>query len=39
MTNIEITWCLGRAIADIRNVEEKILNEDDVDMLRDVRVK
>jgi hypothetical protein len=39
MTNIEITWYLGRAIADIRNIEEKLRNEEDVTMLRDMRVK
>ncbi len=39
MTNIEITWYLGRAIADIRNVEEKLRNEEDVNRLRDMRVK
>ncbi len=39
MTNIEIIWYLGRIIADIRTVEEKIMNEEDVDMLRDIRVK
>jgi hypothetical protein len=39
MTSIEIIWYLGRIIADIRTVEEKIMNEGDVDMLRDMRVK
>jgi len=39
MTDIEITWYLGRAIADIRNVEQKLRNKEDADMLRDVRVK
>ena len=39
MTNIEITWYLGRAIADIRNIEEKLRAEEDVTMLRDMRVK
>lgn len=39
MTNIEITWYLGRAIADIRNIEEKLRDEEDVTMLRDMRVK
>jgi hypothetical protein len=39
MTNIEIIWYLGRAIADIRNVEEKLRNEEDANMLRDIRVK
>lgn len=38
MTNIEITWYLGRVIADIRNVEEKLHGED-ANMLRDIRVK
>lgn len=39
MTNIEITWYLGRAIADIRNVEEKLRNEADANMLKDIRYK
>jgi hypothetical protein len=39
MTNIEITWYLGRAIVDIRNVEEKLRNEEDANILRDMRVK
>ncbi len=39
MTNVEITWYLGRAIADIRNVEEKLRNEEDANMLGDIRVK
>jgi hypothetical protein len=39
MTDIEITWYLGRAIDDIRNVEEKIRNEEDANILRDMRVK
>jgi len=39
MTNIEITWYLGRAIADIRNVEEKVSNEADANLLRDIRYK
>jgi hypothetical protein len=39
MTNIEITWYLGRAIADIRNVEEKLRDEADVNMLRDIQYK
>ena len=39
MTNIEITWYLGRAIADIRNVEEKLRNEEDANKLRDIRFK
>jgi CHAD domain-containing protein len=39
MTNIEITCYLGRAIADIRNIEEKLRKEEDVTMLRDMRVK
>jgi len=39
MTNIEIIWYLGRAIADIRNVEEKLRDEDDANMLSDIRVK
>ena len=38
MTDIEITWYLGRAIADIRNVEQK-LDEEDANILRDMRVK
>ncbi len=38
MTNIEITWYLGRAIDDIRNVEEK-LDEEDANILRDMRVE
>jgi hypothetical protein len=39
MTNIEITWYLGRAIADIRNIEEKLRDEENVTMLKDMRVK
>jgi hypothetical protein len=39
MTNIEIIWYLGRIIDDISTVEEKIMNEEDVDVLRDMRVK
>jgi hypothetical protein len=39
MINIEITWYLGRAIDDIRNVEEKLKAEEDANMLRDMRVK
>jgi hypothetical protein len=39
MTDIEITWYLGRAIDDIRNVEEKLRNEEDANILRDMRVK
>jgi hypothetical protein len=39
MTNIEITWYLGRAMADIRNIEEKLRDEENVTMLKDMRVK
>lgn len=39
MTNIEITWYLGRAIDDIRNVEEKVRNEEDANILRYIRAK
>jgi hypothetical protein len=39
MTNIEITWYLGRAIDDIRNVEEKVRDEEDANILRDIRAK
>jgi hypothetical protein len=39
MTHIEITWHLGRAIDDIRNVEEKLRNEEDATILRDIRAK
>ena len=39
MTNIEITWYLGRAIDDIRKVEEKLRNEEDTTTLRDIRAK
>ena len=39
MTNIEITWYLGRAIDDIRNVEKKLTNEEDAVILRDMCVK
>lgn len=39
MTDIEITWYLGRAIDDIRNVEEKLRDEEDSNILRDIRVK
>lgn len=39
MADIEITWYLGRAIDDIHNVEEKLRNEEDANILRDMRVK
>ena len=39
MTNIEITWYLGRAMADIHKVEEKLRDEVDVNMLRDIRYR
>jgi hypothetical protein len=35
MTNIEITWYSGRSIDDIHNVEEKLRNEEDANILRD----
>lgn len=38
MTDIEITWYLGRAIDDIHKVEEK-LREEDATILRDIRAK
>jgi hypothetical protein len=39
MTNIEIIWYLGRIIDDISTVEEKIMNEEDLNILRDMRAK
>jgi hypothetical protein len=39
MRDIEITWHLGRAIDDIRKVEEKLRNEEDATILRDIRAK
>jgi hypothetical protein len=38
MTDIEITWYLGRAIDDIRKVEEKLGNEEDATILRDIHI-
>jgi hypothetical protein len=39
MTNIEITWYLGMAIDDILKVEEKLGDEEETNILRDMRVK
>jgi hypothetical protein len=37
MINIGITWYFGRALNDIRNVEEKLRAKEDANMLRDMR--
>jgi hypothetical protein len=39
MTNLEIIRYLGRIIDDVNTVEEKIMNEEDVDVLRDILTK